>query len=136
MSVDPKLTLLELLKGGWTLATEPGFTGDWLDAEASFPHVTVTHVHTAAEPLGFSEDVPAASRRLNAVYMVDVWSRGDPGMRWDMLREVDRILKSRMSEPGGGLESLRVHSWRDLDEGHRAPPLYRSQVQLEVKYYG
>ena len=136
MTTDPKLTLLELLKGGWSLPYEPRFSADWYQAKQDLPQVTVTHMMTGVEPLGFSDDVPASDRRLNAVYLVDVWSMGDSEKRWQMLTEVDRILKSRMTEPGGGLDSLSVSAWRDLDEGHLTPPLYRSQVQVEVHYYG
>ena len=133
---DPKLTLLGLLEGGWSLGIEPVFSADWLQEKAEFPQVVVSHVLTTPRPVGFSEDPAAAQRRFEAVYLVDVWSRGDAEQRWEMLGEVDRILHSKCTCPGGGLESLDVSAWRDLDEGSLRPPLYRSQTRVEVLYYG
>jgi len=133
---DPKLTLLGLLEGGWSLGIEPVFSADWLQEEAEFPQVVVSHVLTSPRQIGFSEDPAAAQRRFEAVYLVDVWSRGDAEQRWEMLGEVDRILHSKCTSPGGGLESLAVSAWRDLDEGGLRPPLYRSQTRVEVLYYG
>jgi len=116
---DPKLTLLGLLEGGWSLGIEPVFSADWLQEEAEFPQVVVSHVLTSPRQIGFSEDPAAAQRRFEAV-----------------LGEVDRILHSKCTSPGGGLESLAVSAWRDLDEGGLRPPLYRSQTRVEVLYYG
>jgi len=133
---DPKLTLLELLEGGWSLGYEPAFSADWLQEKAEFPQVVVSHVLTTPRPVGFSEDPAAAQRRFEAVYFVDVWARGDADQRWEMLGEVDRILHSKCNSPGGGLEYLEVSAWRDLDEGGLRPPLFRSQTRVEVLYYG
>lgn len=133
---DPKLTLLELLEGGWTLGYTPAFSADWLMEKAGFPQVVVSHILTQPRPVGFSEDPAASDRRFEAAYFVDVWARGEAGQRWEMLQEVDRILHSRCVDPGGGLEALSVSSWRDLDEGSLRPPLFRSQCRVEVLYYG
>jgi hypothetical protein len=133
---DPKLTLLELLEGGWTLGYTPAFSADWLMEKAGFPQVVVSHILTQPRPVGFSEDPAASDRRFEATYFVDVWARGEAGQRWEMLQEVDRILQSRCVDPGGGLEALDVSSWRDLDEGQLRPPLFRSQCRVEVLYYG
>ena len=133
---DPKVTLLELLEGGWSLGYKPAFSADWLQEKAEFPQVVVSHVLTQPRPVGFSENPAQAARRFEAVYFVDVWSRGDAGQRWDMLQEVDRILHSKCTDPGGDLEALEVSSWRDLDEGSLRPPLFRSQTRVEVLYYG
>ena len=133
---DPKLTLLELIEGGWSLGIEPTFSADWLQEKADFPQVVVSHVLTTPRPIGFSEDPAAAQRRFEAVYLVDVWARGDADQRWGMLGEMDRILHSKCNNPGGGLEYLEVSAWRDLDEGSLRPPLYRSQTRVEVLYYG
>ena len=133
---DPKVKLLELLKGGWTLGYKPAFSADWLQEKAGFPQVVVSHVITMPRPVGFSEDPAQDERRFEATYFVDVWARGEAGQRWEMLQEVDRILHSKCTDPGGGLESLSVSSWRDLDEGSLRPPLFRSQGRVEVMYYG
>ena len=133
---DPKVTLLGLLEGGWGLGYEPTFSADWLQEKAEFPQVVVSHVLTQPRQVGFSEDPAAAQRRFEAVYLVDVWSRGDAEQRWEMLAEVDRILHSKCTIPGGGMESLTVSAWRDLDEGGLRPPLFRSQTRVEVLYYG
>jgi len=133
---DPKVTLIELLEGGWALGYKLEFSADWLMEKAGFPQVVVSHVITMPRTVGFSEDPVAADRRFEATYFVDVWSRGDAAQRWEMLQEVDRILHSRCVDPGGGLEALEVSSWRDLDEGQLRPPLFRSQCRVEVLYYG
>jgi len=133
---DPKVTLLDLLEGGWGLSYKPEFSADWLQEKAEFPQVVVSHVLTQPRPVGFSENPAQAERRFEAVYFVDVWSRGDAAQRWEMLGEVDRILHSKCTDPGGGLEALDVSSWRDLDEGQLRPPLFRSQTRVEVLYYG
>lgn len=132
---DPKLTLLDLIKGGWQHSTEPTFSSDWVQEKANFPQVIVSHVLTNPSPTGFSENIDAADRRMEAVYMVEVWSR-TASERWELLEEVDRILKSKQSDPGGGLESLGVSSWSDHDYGRTRPTLYRSRVRVEVLYYG
>lgn len=132
---DPKLTILELIKGGWQLTTTPTYSADWVQEKASFPQVIVSHVLTSPRPTGFSENVDTADRRMEAVYSVDVWSK-TASERWDLLEEVDRILKSKQSEPGGDLESLSVSSWSDHDYGRTRPTLYRSRVRVEVLYYG
>jgi hypothetical protein len=133
---DPKVTLLGLLEGGWGLGYKPEFSADWLQEKAGFPQVVVSHVLTQPRQVGFSENPAQAERRFKAVYFVDVWSRGDAAQRWEMLGEVDRILHSKCTDPGGGLESLEVSSWKDLDEGQLRPPLFRSQCRVEVLYYG
>ena len=43
---DPKLTLLELLEGGWALGYTPTFSADWLMEKAEFPQVVISHVMT------------------------------------------------------------------------------------------
>jgi len=133
---DPKLTLLGLIEGGWSLGYEPTFCADWLQEKAEFPQVVVSHVLTTPRPMGFSEDPASAQRRFEAVYFVDVWAERDAEQRWEMLEEVDRILHSKCSSPGGGLEHLEASAWRDLDEGSLRPPLFRSQARVEVLYYG
>ncbi|MFH2111217.1 MAG: hypothetical protein ABIJ47_08170 [Candidatus Bathyarchaeota archaeon] len=133
---DPKVTLLELLGGGWGLGYKPAFSADWLMEKAEFPQVVVSHVLTQPRQVGFSENPAQAERRFEAVYFVDAWARGDAAQRWEMLQEVDRILHSKCTDPGGGLEALSVSSWRDLDEGSLRPPLFRSQCRVEVLYYG
>ena len=133
---DPKLTLLELLKSGWSLDYEPIFSCDWLMEKAEFPQLVVSHVITRKTPLGLSENPATADYRYVGVYFVDVWSRGEQDKRWEMIEEADRILQSRCTSPGDGLGSLQVSGWRDLDEGTLRPPLYRSQASVEVSYFG
>jgi hypothetical protein len=133
---DPKLTLLELLEGGCSLGYEPTFSADWLQEKAEFPQVVVSHVLTTPRHVGFSEDPAAAKRRFEAVYLVDVWAKGDAEQREELLGEMDSILHSKCNSPGGGLEYLKVSAWRDLDEGGLRPPLFRSQTRVEVLYYG
>jgi hypothetical protein len=133
---DPKLTVLELLEDGWGLSFTPRFSSEWYDEGVDFPQVTVSHVVTSPRFIAFSEDLQNADRRINAAYAVDVWSRGDEEKRWQMLQEVDRILKSKVNSPGGDLELALVSSWQDLDEGQLKPSVFRSQLRLEVLYYG
>jgi hypothetical protein len=133
--VDPKLTILGLLKDNWSLATEPRFSSDWYNEKLSLPQVTVTHVITNPSFFAFSNDLPNADRRIQGFYNVDVWSL-DQEERWQLLMEVDRVMKSFVSIPGGGLELLEVTSWRDQNEGDVDPPIFRSQLRLEVLYYG
>ena len=134
--IDPKLTILGLLSDNWSLGYRPRFSVDWVDSNITLPHVTIRHLVTSPRFYAFSENLPAEDRRISGVYVVDVWSRGDPDQRWEMLGEVDRILHSKCTSPGGGLESLTVSAWRDLDEGGLRPPLFRSQTRVEVLYYG
>ena len=133
---DPKLTVLEILEDGWGLSFTPGFSADWYDEGVDFPQVTVSHIVSSPRFIAFSEDLPNADRRIQASYAVDVWSRGDEEKRWQMLQEVDRILKSKVSSPGGDLELALVSAWQDLDEGQLKPPVFRSQLRLEVLWYG
>ncbi len=133
--IDPKLTILGLIKGGWGLTVTPSFSGDWVQEKAKFPQVIVNHVLTSPRPTGFSENQASTDRRMEGVYSVDVWSKST-SERWELLGEVDRILKSKQCDPGGGLESMSVSSWVDRDYGQTRPTLYRSQVRVEVLYYG
>ena len=132
---DPKLTILELIKGGWSLSITPTYSADWVQEKASFPQVVVSHIVTNPHPTGFSENPASENRRIEASFAVDVWSRDAPE-RWDLLEEVDRVLKSKCGDPGSGLESLTVSAWTDMDIGSTRPPLYRSRLRLEVLYYG
>ena len=133
---DPKLTILELLENAWSLSYKPRFTSDWYEGKVDLPQVTVGHIVTIPRYISFSEDLPNANRRIQGIYSVDVWSRGDAEKRWEMLQEVDRILKSKVNAPGDDLELAEVSSWIDLDEGQLNPPLLRSRLRLEVMYYG
>ncbi len=134
--IDPKLTLLELLKNGWSLSFEPVFSSDWLMEKAEFPQLVVSHIITTKTPLGLSENPAIADYRYTGIYLVDVWSSGEQDKRWMMIEEVNRILQSHHNSPGETLESVRVSDWRDLDEGTLRPPLYRSQTRVEVSYIG
>lgn len=133
--IDPKLTILGLIKGGWGLTVKPTFSGDWVQEKAKFPQIIVNHVLTSPRSTGFSENPATADRRMEGVYSVEVWSK-TATERWDLLGEVDRILKSKQGDPGGGLESMTVSSWVDRDYGGTRPTMYRSQVRVEVLYYG
>ena len=133
---DPKIALMELLEENWGLDFTPAFSTDWYEAEERLPQVVVSQVLTTPRFTGFSEDLPVVTRRFQAVYAVDVWSKGDQGRRWRMLREVDRILHENCGDPGGGLEFVEGSSWADLDEGETHPRIYRSRVRVEVLYYG
>jgi len=132
---DPKLLLMTLLEDEWTDGSEPRFIADWVDEKTGYPAVTVTHLATRVTPLGFSDNLPAADRRLEGDYLVDVWSL-DSEERYNMLRETDRVLKSKTSEPPGDLERLWVSGWVDLDERQLRPPIYRSRLRVGVLYYG
>ncbi len=135
---DPKITLKELLETEWDgdgVGFVPKFSSDWYDAKEQMPQVVVSHVLTVPRVVGFSSDLPAAQRRLEATYAVDVWSKGDQAKRWAMLEEVDRIIHSKCNAPGSGLEFIESSSWRDLDEGDSHPRLYRSQVRIQLLYY-
>lgn len=132
---DPKVTLMNLLKDSWNLSETPEFASDWYSQEQKLPQITVSHVITTPRLVGLSEDVSTNTRRHSGNYSVDVWSF-DQESRWSMIQEVDRIVQGHCREPGGGLEFIEVGSWRDLDEGGRRPPVYRSQLQVKVHYYG
>ena len=132
---DPKLTILELINGGWNLTVEPTFSADWVQEKASFPQVTVSHLVTSPRPTGFSENQASADRRIEGAYAVDVWSK-EASERWDLLEEVDRILKSKCDDPGGGLEHMECSLWADMDYGATRPTLFRSRLRVEVLYYG
>ena len=84
---DPKIALLGLLEENWALDFEPKFSTDWYEAGERLPQVVVSQILTRPRYLGFSEDHPAAGRRFDGVYAVDVWSKGDQEARWRMLRE-------------------------------------------------
>jgi hypothetical protein len=133
---DPKITLLEVLKSGWSLSYTPKFSADWYDGSVALPQVTVSHVVTTPRYVSLSEDLTSANRRIQGIYCIDVWSRGDAEKRWEMLQEADRILKSKVNSPGDDLELAEVSSWIDLDEGQLTPPLFRSRLRVEVLYYG
>ncbi|MCJ7573293.1 hypothetical protein MUO93_03390 [Candidatus Bathyarchaeota archaeon] len=132
---DPKLTLMQLLKNGWSLDFAPKFSTDWYDAGEGMPQVVVSQVLTRPRFVGFAEDPTEAYRRFEATYAVDVWSKGDQDKRYRMIEEVDRIIHSKCNDPGGGLEFVEASNWRDLDEGDMHPRLYRSRVHVEVLYY-
>lgn len=134
--IDPKLTILDLLKGGWSLDFEPVYSSDWLMEKADFPQLVVSHLITTKVPLGLNENPTTAEYRYTGVYLVDVWSSGEQDKRWMMIEEVNRILQSHYTPPVDALESIRVSDWRDLDEGTLRPPLYRSQTRVEVSYIG
>ena len=131
---DPRLSIIELLSSHWGLGFKPIISADWYEAEERTSQVTVPHVLTRPEPIGFSSSVGESKRRFSAVYSVDVWSRGDQERRWRMLREVDRIIHAQCMSPGGGLDFAEVSDWRDLDEPGQLN-LYRSQLRVEVTYY-
>jgi hypothetical protein len=133
---DPKLTIMEIIENNWALGYRPRFSCDWYDGEVDLPQVTVSHIVTNQRYIAFSEDLTGADRRIRGTYCVDVWSRGDAEKRWEMLEEVDRILKSVVNAPGGDLELAEVSSWADLDEGYLKPPVFRSRLRVEVLYYG
>ena len=132
---DPKLTILELIKGGWNLPTTPTFSADWVQEKATFPQVSVSHLVTSPRPTGFSENQASADRRMEGVYSVEVWSK-DASERWDMLVEVDRILKSKCDDPGGGLAHMECSLWTNMDYGGTRPTLFRSRLGVKVLYYG
>ena len=132
---DVKVLLLNMLKEGWGLDFTPKFSTDWYEAKSKTPQVVVSQVMTRPRFITFSEDVSTDERRFEATYAVDVWSHGNQLRRQRMIDEVDRIIHSRCSDPGGGLEFIEVSSWRDLDEGDAHPRLYRSRVSVEVTYY-
>jgi len=136
---DPKLALKGLLEAEWDrdgVGFMPKFSSDWYDAKEQMPQVVVSQVLTQPRVIGFNQDLPTAQRRIEAVYAIDVWSKGDQEKRWRMLKEVDRIIHSKCNSPGGGLEFAEASNWRDLDEGDMHPRLYRSRVHVEVLYYG
>jgi hypothetical protein len=132
---DPKLTILNLLQDSWTHSTKPEFTTDWYNADITTPQITISHIYTNAKPTGFTENPSTAPRRLTARYTVDIWSH-DQETRHELLKEIDKIIKSKTNNPGGELENITVGGWTDIDEGHQKPPLYRSRLELEVLYYG
>jgi hypothetical protein len=101
---------MELIEDGWGLSFTPRFSADWYDESIELPQVTISHIVSSPRFIAFSEDLPNADRRIQAAYAVDVWSRGDEEKRWQMLQEVDRILKSKVNSPGGDLELALVSS--------------------------
>ena len=131
---DLRVALKTLIEEHWSIDPKPAVTTDWYEAGAERNQVTVSHVLTRPEAIGFSPAPGEAQRRFRAVYAVDVWSR-DQETRFRMLREVDRVIHSQCVAPGGGLEFAEVSDWRDLDEAGQ-PRLYRSQLRVEVLYYG
>lgn len=133
---DVKVGLMELLEENWALGFTPNFSTDWYDAKEELPQVVISQVLTRPRFLGFSEDPSKAQRRFEAMYAVDVWSKGDQEKRYRMVEEVDRIIHSKCDDPGGSLEFIEASSWRDLDEGEVHPRLYRSRIHVEVTYYG
>ena len=138
MTTDPKITLLSLLSDNWDgvgVGFTPKFSTDWYDPAEEMPQVTISHVITTQRAVGLSNDLSAASRKREAIYAVDVWSKGEKTFRWKMVEEVNRILKAKCLTPGGGLEFSEVSSWNDLDESEVSPKIYRSRILLEVLYY-
>jgi len=131
---DPRVTLKTLIEEHWSLAPQPVVSADSDEAEAEQNQITVSHVLTRPEAVGFSPAPSESLRRFRAVYAVDAWSM-EQETRFKMLREVDRIIHAQCTSPGGGLEFADVSDWRDLDEAG-PPRLYRSQLRLEVLYYG
>jgi len=133
---DPKVTIIETLKDGWAQqAVTPLFSGDWYEAREEMPQVTVTHLLTRPEALGFNQDPGNSRRRFRGVYAVDVWAK-DPAQRFLMAREVDRIIHFRCGRPGGEMEFMETLDWVDLDESQTTPRIYRSRIRLEALYYG
>ena len=133
---DPKLTILTLLEDGWNQPWTPNFTADWYDQQINDPQIIITHLNTRTQPTGFTENPSQSEKRHQAVYMINVWSTGDETRRWTMIDEVERIINSKCDTPGGDLEFIEVSGFRDLDELDTHPRLYRSQLTLEVLYYG
>jgi len=136
MTTDPKKTILGLLEDGWNLPWTPAFSADWYDQKIKDPQVIITHLHTRTQPTGFSEYPSQTTKRIHGIYMIDLWSIGDETRRWSMIDEVDRIIDSKCDSPGDDLEFLEVSGFRDLDEADTHPRTYRSQITVEVLYYG
>ncbi|RJS88446.1 hypothetical protein CW700_07745 [Candidatus Bathyarchaeota archaeon] len=134
---DPKKTILNLLRENWD-ASEVGFTPrfsvDWYDGEEELPQVVVTRLTEDQRALGLTGDPSTAERRVEGLYAIDVWSKGDQARRWSMIEEVDRILRERCTTPGGDLKFLEARSWRDLDEVDVSPKLFRTQIIVRVVY--
>ena len=138
MTTDPKITLLSLLSANWDVVGvgfTPKFTTDWYDPAEEMPQVTVSHVITAQQALGLSNDLASASQKRDGVYAIDVWSKGEKAWRWKMVEEVARILKTKCNDPGGGLEFAEASNWLDIDETDVSPKVYRSKITVEVLYY-
>ena len=134
--IDPKITILNLITDDWSLGYTPRFSADWYDGSVDLPQVTVSHLATTPRFFAFSDDVTNSDRKIQAVYLVDVWSPGDAGKRWEMIQEIDRIIKAKADSPGGDIEFMEASSWVDLDEGQMKPPIFRSQLSVEMLYYG
>ena len=132
---DIKVLLMTLLEGDWGVDFTPQFSTDWYEAKQKMPQVVVSHVLTQPRFMGFHEDLPNQQRRVTSTYAIDVWSKGDQEKRHRMIEEVDRIIQSKCSDPGGGLDFIETSNWRDIDEGETHPRLYRSRLRLEVRYY-
>lgn len=134
---DPKKTILNLLKENWdalSVGFTPKFSVDWYDRKEEMPQLVVTRLTEDQRYLGLTGDPSAAAKRVEGLYAVDVWSKGDQARRWSMIEEADRILRERCKTPGGALGFLEARSWRDLDEVDVSPKLFRTQIIVRVVY--
>ena len=134
---DPKKTILNLLKENWDasgVGFTPKFSVDWYDRKEEMPQVVVSRLTEDQRYLGLTGDPPAATKRVEGLYAVDVWSKGDQAKRWGMIEEADRILREKCNTPGGSLEFLEARTWRDLDEVDVSPKLFRTQIIVRVVY--
>lgn len=134
---DPKKTILNLLRENWDasgMGFTPKFSVDWYDRKEEMPQVVVSRLTEDQRYLGLTGNPSAATKRVEGLYAVDVWSKGDQARRWGMIAEVDRILGESCSTPGGALEFVEARSWRDLDEFDVSPKLFRTQIIVRVVY--
>jgi hypothetical protein len=130
---DPKAALRSLLESSWGVSPKPRFTVGWYEADEKMPQISVTHSSTQLTQLGFSEGPP--ERRFRGILSVDVWVKGDQEVRHRLVREADRVIRDHASE-AEGIEHAWASGWRDLDEPGAHPRLLRSQLSVEVLYYG
>lgn len=134
---DPKKTILSLLMENWNasgVGFTPKFSVDWYEHKEEMPQVIVSRLTENQRYLGLTGDPSAATKRMESLYAVDVWSKESQARRWSMIEEVDRILRESCSTPGGALEFLEVKSWRDVDEVDVSPKLFRTQIIVHVVY--
>lgn len=132
---DPKTLIREYCESLWAVAdVTPTYHEDQFDEKAKLPQVVVSQVITQPNVIGFSDTLDEDNRRIIATYAVDVWS-DNKDERWKMANEVFRIFKG-LIYGDDQIDNYEPKSTRDVATSNTHPKLWRSQVLIEVQYYG
>lgn len=147
--MDPTLSVLLLIKNGWSLSSTGLTSSDivystgWYTETLAFPQITVT-----SQPGGSylpMEAGPTPLYYFEEIISINIWVRPDSesnkslgsakNKEYAMRREVNRILRSgsHISTGSNAEEFLFLRRWRRLDE--KDPVILRSMIEITDNYF-